>query len=52
MHQEAPAVRGRRNFLDKQIGDALANLPSLERQIERSLHLPAKLLGFPLGLPS
>lgn len=52
MHQQMPAIRGRRNFLDKQIGDAIANIPSFKREVERSLHLPAKLLSFPLCLPS
>ncbi len=52
MHQEVPTVRGRRYFLDEQIGDTVANIPRFEREVERSLHLPAKLLGFPLGLPS
>ena len=52
MHQKVSAVRGRRDFLDEQIGDAVANIPGFERQVERSLHLSAKLLGFPLCLPS
>ena len=50
MHQEAPAIRGRKNLLDKKIVDAIANVAIREREVQRPLHLPTELLCLPFGL--
>jgi hypothetical protein len=51
VHQEAPAIRRRRNFFDEQTGDAIAGIVICEREVYGSLHLPAELPGLPLRLP-
>jgi len=33
MHQEAPAIRGRKNLLDEKIVDAIANVAIREREV-------------------
>jgi len=50
MHQEAPAIRGRKNLLDEKIVDAIANVAIREREVQRPLHLPTELLCLPFGL--
>jgi len=47
---QVPAIRRRRDIIDKQI--AFAGQPACvrERQIQRPLHLPAELLVLPLRL--
>src|SRR6202023_2617918 len=51
MHQEAPAIRRRRNFFDEQTGDAIAGIVICESEVQGSLHLPAELPGLPLSPP-
>jgi len=50
VHQEVPAIRGRKNLLDEKIVDAIANIAIREREIQRALHLPTELLSLPFGL--
>jgi hypothetical protein len=50
VHQEVPAIRGRKNLLDEKIVDAIANVAIREREVQRTLHLPTELLCLPLGL--
>ena len=50
MHQEAPAIRGRKNLLDEKIVDAIANVAIREREVQRPLYLPTELLCLPFGL--
>jgi hypothetical protein len=50
MHEEVPAVRGRNNLLDEKIVYAITNIPVREREVQRPLHLPTKLVSFPFGL--
>src|SRR5450432_473622 len=52
VHQEASAIRGRRNFFDEQTRDAIAGIAICEREVQGSLHLPAELPGLPLCLPA
>jgi hypothetical protein len=33
VHQEAPAIRSRRNLLDEQTGDAIAGIVICEREV-------------------
>ena len=50
MHQEVPAIWGRKNLLDEKIVDAIANVAIREREVQRPLYLPTELLGLPFGL--
>ncbi len=50
MHQEVPAIRGRKNLLDEKIVDAIANIAIREREVQCPLHLPTELLCLPFGL--
>jgi hypothetical protein len=50
MHQESPAVRGRKNFLNEKTVHAIVGTAVRERKVQRPLHLPAELPGFPFGL--
>jgi hypothetical protein len=50
LHQEVPAIRGRKNLLDEKIVDALSNVAIRERKVQRTLHLPTELLCLPFGL--
>ena len=50
MHQQVPAIRGRKNLLDEKIVEAIANVAIREREVQRPLHLPAELLCLPFGL--
>ena len=50
VHQEVPAIRGRKNLLDEKIVDAIANVAIREREVQRTLYLPAELLCLPFGL--
>jgi hypothetical protein len=43
VHQKVPAIRRRKNILDEQAVNAIANIPLSHRKVERSLNLPAKL---------
>ena len=43
MHQQMPAVVGRRYLLDEQIVHAIVGMAICERQVECPLHLPAEL---------
>src|SRR5258708_23943274 len=51
VRQEASAIRRRRNVLDEQSVDAIARIPIFEREVSRSLHLPAELPGPSWCLP-
>jgi hypothetical protein len=46
MHQESPAVRGRKNFLNEKTVHAIAGTAIRERKVQRPLHLPAELPAF------
>jgi hypothetical protein len=50
VHQEVPAIRGRKNLLDEEIVDAIANVAIREREVQCPLHLPTELLCLPFGL--
>jgi len=50
VHQEVPAIRGRKNLLDEEIIDAAANVAVSKREVQRTLHLPAELPSLPLRL--
>jgi len=50
LHQEVPAIRGRKNLLDEKIVDAIANVAIREREVQRPLHVPTELLCLPFGL--
>jgi hypothetical protein len=50
VHEEVPAIRGRKNLLDEKIIDAIASVAVCEGEVQCTLHLPAELLSFPFGL--
>jgi hypothetical protein len=52
VHQQVPAVRRRRNFLDEQIVQAVIGVPICQREIQRALYLSAELPRLALGLPA
>jgi hypothetical protein len=43
VHVEVPAVRRRRNVLNEQIVQAIVGRPIRQREIQRTLYLPAEL---------
>jgi len=51
VHQESPAIRGRRNLLHEQTADIFVYKPAFERQVQGSLDLPTNLSGLPFCLP-
>lgn len=50
IHHEVAAIRGRKNLVDEEILNAIANGTVGECQVQRALHLPAELLSLPLSL--
>ena len=52
VHQEVPAVGRRRNVLDEQIVQAIVGMPIRQREIQRTLNLPAELPRLSFTLPA
>jgi hypothetical protein len=50
VHQEPPAIRGRRNLVCEQTADVFGCTSAFERQVQGSLDLPTKLSGLPFCL--
>jgi hypothetical protein len=52
VHQQMPAVRGRRDLLDEQIVHAIVGMAICERQVECPLDLSTELTRLSLSLPT
>jgi len=51
LHQEASAIRCRKDLLDEQTVHAVVGIAICEREVQGSLHLPAELSYLTLCLP-
>ena len=52
VHQQVPAVRGRRDLLDEEVAEAVIGVSIGQREIQSALYLSAELPRLALGLPA